>query len=62
MEVYRTAGEVDYLLRIVVPDIAAYVALDKRLTEAVLIKSVTSQFAMDRMTYTTAYPVNTLLR
>ena len=59
MESWRMAGEMDYLLRIAVPDMAAYDALYKRLTDAVPIKNVTSHFAMERMKYTTAYPVDT---
>lgn len=59
MEVYRMAGELDYLLRVSVPDMAAYDALYKRLTDTVTIKNVTSHFAMERMKFTTAYPVDT---
>ena len=59
MEVYRMAGEMDYLLRIAVPDMAAFDALYKRLTDAVPIKNVTSHFAMERMKFTTAYPIDT---
>ena len=59
MEVYRMAGEMDYLLRIAVADMAAFDALYKRLTDAVPIKNVTSHFAMERMKFTTAYPVDT---
>jgi Lrp/AsnC family transcriptional regulator len=62
MEVYRMAGELDYLLRIAVPDMPAFDALYKRLTDAVPIKNVTSHFAMERMRFTTAYPVDTLNR
>jgi Lrp/AsnC family transcriptional regulator len=62
MEVYRMAGEMDYLLRIAVPDMGAFDALYKRLTDAVPIKNVTSHFAMERMKFTTAYPVDTLNR
>jgi Lrp/AsnC family transcriptional regulator len=62
MEVWRMAGEVDYLLRISVPDMPAYDALYKRLTDAVPIKNVTSHFAMERMKFTTAYPVDTYNR
>jgi Lrp/AsnC family transcriptional regulator len=62
MEVYRMAGELDYLLRVAVPDMASYDALYKRLTDAVPIKNVTSHFAMERMKFTTAYPVDTLNR
>lgn len=59
MEAYRMAGEMDYLLRIAVPDMTAFDALYKRLTEAVPIKNVTSHFAMERAKFTTAYPVDT---
>lgn len=59
MEVYRMAGEMDYLLRISVADMAAFDTLYKRLTDAVPIKNVTSHFAMERMKFTTAYPVDT---
>ena len=62
MEVYRMAGEMDYLLRIAVPDMAAFDTLYKRLTDAVPIKNVTSHFAMERMKFTTAYPVDTKSR
>lgn len=62
MEVYRMAGELDYLLRVSVSDMAAYDRLYKRLTDAVPIKNVTSHFAMERMKFTTAYPVDTRSR
>ncbi|MBC2837478.1 Lrp/AsnC family transcriptional regulator [Paragemmobacter straminiformis] len=62
MEVYRMAGEMDYLLRVAVSDMAAFDGLYKRLTGAVPIKNVTSHFAMERMKFTTAYPVDTLNR
>lgn len=59
MEVYRMAGELDYLLRVAVQDMAAFDTLYKQLTDAVPIKNVTSHFAMERMKFTTAYPVDT---
>ncbi|WP_374299620.1 Lrp/AsnC family transcriptional regulator [Paracoccus sp. (in: a-proteobacteria)] len=59
MEAYRMAGEMDYLLRVAVPDMAAYDDFYRRLTDAVPIKNLTSHFAMERLRYTTAYPVNT---
>lgn len=62
MEVYRMAGELDYLLHVAVPDMAAYDALYKQLTDSVPIKKVTSHFAMERMKYSTAYPVDTTNR
>jgi Lrp/AsnC family transcriptional regulator len=57
MEVYRMAGDVDYLLRIVVSDMAAYDAFYRRLIELVPLKNVTSRFAMERVKSTTAYPL-----
>lgn len=62
MEVYRMAGEMDYLLRVAVPDMAAFDMLYKHLTDAVPIKNVTSHFAMERMKFSTAYPVDTVSR
>ena len=59
MEVHRMAGEMDYLLRVAVPDMAAFDEVYKRLTAAVPIKNVTSHFAMERIKFTTAYPVDT---
>ena len=59
MEVYRMAGAMDYLLRVAVRDMAAYDGFYRRLTDAVPIKNVTSHFAMERMKFTTAYPVDT---
>lgn len=59
METYRMVGEMDYLLRVAVHDMAAFDAFYKRLTDAVPIKNVTSHFAMERMKFTTAYPVDT---
>lgn len=62
MEVYRMAGDMDYLLRVSVRDMAAYDALYRKLTDAVAIRNVTSHFAMERMKFTTAYPVDTRTR
>jgi Lrp/AsnC family transcriptional regulator len=57
MEFYRMAGDVDYMLRVVVSDIAAYDAFYKRLIGAVNLKSVTSRFAMERIKSETAYMI-----
>jgi Lrp/AsnC family transcriptional regulator, cysteine-sensing transcriptional activator len=62
VEVFRMAGDLDYLLRAVVPDMAAFDALYQRLTEAIPIKNVTSHFAMERIKATTVYPLDTLNR
>ena len=59
MEFYRMSGDVDYLMRVVVPDIAAYDAFYKRLIAAVdNIADVSSSFAMQRIKYTTELPLN----
>ncbi|KFG69560.1 Lrp/AsnC family transcriptional regulator [Microvirga sp. BSC39] len=55
IEFYRMAGDVDYLLRVVVSDMGAYDAFYKRLIDAVPLKNVTSRFAMQRVKSTTAY-------
>ena len=57
MEVYRMAGDVDYLLRIAVASMAAYDNFYRRLVALLPLKNVTSRFAMERVKYTTAYPV-----
>lgn len=57
MEIYRMAGEVDYLLRITVANMAEFDDFYRRLIASVKLKNVTSRFAMERVKYTTAYPV-----
>lgn len=57
VEIYRMSGEVDYLLRIVVPDIPAYDALYKSIISKIALTDMTSMFAMEQMKYTTALPV-----
>jgi len=57
MEFYRMAGDVDYMLRVVVADIAGYDTFYKKLIAAVPLKNVTSRFAMERIKSTTALPI-----
>jgi Lrp/AsnC family transcriptional regulator len=57
VEFYRMSGEVDYLLRVVVPDIAAYDAFYKKLISRVSISKVSSAFAMEQIKYTTELPL-----
>ena len=59
METWRMAGRMDYMLRVAVADMADFDRFYKRLTDAVPIKNVTSHFSMERLHYTTAYPVDT---
>ncbi len=57
VEFYRMSGDIDYLLRIVVPDIAAYDAVYKRIISAIDLNDVTSSFAMECIKQTTALPL-----
>lgn len=58
MEVYRMAGDIDYMLRVAVADMAEYDAFYKRLIALAPMKNVTSRFAMERIKHTTAYPLH----
>jgi Lrp/AsnC family transcriptional regulator len=58
VEFYRMSGDMDYLLRVVVPDIAAYDAVYKRLIDGTDIRDVSSSFAMEEIKYTTALPLD----
>jgi Lrp/AsnC family transcriptional regulator len=57
MEVYRMAGDVDYLLRVAVGGMAEYDDFYRRLIDRVPLKNVTSRFAMERVKSTTAFPL-----
>lgn len=58
VEFYRMSGEIDYLLRVVVPDIAAYDAVYKRLIAGTHLFDVSSSFAMEEIKFTTALPLS----
>jgi len=58
VEFYRMSGDVDYLLRVVVPDIRAYDEFYKRLIDKVDLQDVSSSFAMEEIKYTTALPLD----
>ncbi len=57
MEFYRMAGDVDYMLRVVVADMPSYDVFYKKLIAAVPLKNVTSRFAMEKIKSITALPV-----
>ena len=57
MEFYRMAGDVDYMLRVVVPDIQGYDTFYKKLISSVPLKNVTSRFAMEKIKSTTSLPI-----
>jgi Lrp/AsnC family transcriptional regulator len=51
------SGQIDYLLRAVVPDIAAYDAVYKRIIQRIELADVTSMMAMEVIKSTTVLPV-----
>ena len=57
MEFYRMAGDVDYMLRVVVPDMQGYDAFYKKLIAGIPLKNVTSRFSMEKIKSVTALPV-----
>jgi Lrp/AsnC family transcriptional regulator len=57
VEIYRMSGEVDYLLKVLVADIAEYDHIYKKLIEVADFNDVSSSFAMERIKYTTAIPL-----
>ncbi|MEO9162170.1 MAG: Lrp/AsnC family transcriptional regulator [Casimicrobiaceae bacterium] len=58
MEFYRMSGDIDYLLRVVVPDIAGYDAVYRKLMGSVDLFDVSSSFAMEQIKFTTALPLD----
>jgi Lrp/AsnC family transcriptional regulator len=57
MEFYRMAGDVDYMLRVVVADMQSYDSFYKRLISVAPLKNVTSRFAMEKIKSTTLLPI-----
>ena len=49
VDAWRMSGDVDYLMHVVVADIAAYDDFYRRLIAAVPLRNVTSRFAMERL-------------
>ena len=60
MDCYRMSGEIDYLIRLALPDIEAYDAFYKRLIAKIELSDVTSMFAMEEIKSTTRLPLNYL--
>ena len=59
IEVHRMAGEVDYLLKVVVSGTQAFDAFYLALTQRLACRNVTSRFSMERVKATTVLPVDT---
>lgn len=60
VEFYRMSGQVDYLLRVVVPDIDAYDVFYKKLIAAAKLKDVSSTFAIEQIKNTTRLPLQAM--
>jgi Lrp/AsnC family transcriptional regulator len=57
VELYRMSGEIDYLLKVLVADIAEYDRIYKELIQVAELNDVSSSFAMERIKCTTAIPL-----
>ncbi|NBC23551.1 MAG: AsnC family transcriptional regulator [Gammaproteobacteria bacterium] len=57
MEFYRISGDVDYLLKVLVADIAEYDRFYKKLIAIAPLNDVSSNFAMEQVKYSTEVPV-----
>ena len=56
-EFYRMSGDVDYMMKVVVPDIAAYDAFYQRLIKRIDLSDVSSSFAMEEIKNSTELPL-----
>jgi Lrp/AsnC family transcriptional regulator len=57
VEFYRLSGQYDYLLKILVKDVADYDLVYKRIIKIAPLSDVSSSFAMERIKSTTALPI-----
>jgi Lrp/AsnC family transcriptional regulator len=57
MEIYRMAGDVDYMLKVVVRDMESFDEFYKRLIAITTLSDVTSRFSMEKIKETTALPI-----
>jgi Lrp/AsnC family transcriptional regulator len=60
MEIYRMSGDVDYMLRVVVPDIEGYGAVYSKLISSCEFLDISASFALESIKHTTALPLNHL--
>lgn len=58
VEFHRMTGDVDYLLKIVAPDIAGYDVIYKQLIRTAELSDVSASFSMERIKYTTELPLS----
>ena len=55
--VYRTSGDIDYVLYARIPDMAAYDAVYQRLISRIDLTDVSASFVMEEIKHTTELPV-----
>ncbi|HAQ23406.1 MAG: ArsR family transcriptional regulator [Acidimicrobiaceae bacterium] len=58
IDAWRTSGQVDYMLRVMVPDIAAYDDFYKRMTQTIDFAGFRSIFVMEELKSTTSLPLD----
>ncbi|MEF2071510.1 Lrp/AsnC family transcriptional regulator [Consotaella aegiceratis] len=58
VEAYRLTGEMDYLLRLVVPGVEVYDAVYKQLISRLDFTDITSFISMEELKFTTAVPLS----
>ncbi|MAW79702.1 MAG: transcriptional regulator [Parvularcula sp.] len=58
VEVHRMSGEIDYLMKVVVPDMTHYDRVYKRLISSVDFSDFTSTFSMEVLKQTTELPLD----
>jgi len=58
VECYRMAGEVDYLLRAVIPDVKSYDIVYEKLIKSIELYDVTSTFVMEELKCSTVLPLD----
>ncbi len=56
--IWRMAGDIDYLLRVLVKDMEAYDSFYKRLIKRVALNDVSSVFVMEEIKYSTMIPID----
>ncbi|WP_245512894.1 Lrp/AsnC family transcriptional regulator [Enterovirga rhinocerotis] len=56
VEAWRLTGDIDYLLKVVVPDVAAYDGFYQRLITRLDFSNISASIAMEEMKFTTAMP------
>jgi Lrp/AsnC family transcriptional regulator len=61
VDFHRLSGDIDYLLRVVVPDMKAYDAFYKRLISRIRLHDVSSMFSMEELKSSSELPLDYLV-